>query len=610
MFVFQLLPARRLAALLFASSILTQPGWAEDLVRFSVQGTAAEKLEGDLRNASALLTAVGDEKTGAEDLFAAAQAEYGALVTTLYALGYYSPVVHVLVDGREAATIPPLDAPERVGKVEVTVDPGPKFKFSQASVTPLAPETKLPEDFAAGKTAASGLVREAVQAGIEGWREVGHAKAKVASQDVVADHRANTLAADIRLAPGPRLRFGTLSVTGQQRMRERRILKIAGLPEGEVYSPELLKRSADRLRRTGVFKSVSLTEAETIRSPDLLDISATVVEEKTRRYSIGAEIASFEGIDLSGYWLHRNLMGGGERLKVEAEIANIGAQSSGVDYTLGVSLDRPATFTPDTTLGFTTEVGHLAEEDFSADVATVGVNLSHYVSERLTARVGLEYSYAKVDDFFETYTYKHFALPIGATWDSRDDKLDAKKGYFLDAEIRPFLGYGITDSGVRLKADGRAYVTFGEERPVTLAARGQIGAVLGGATILGTPRDYLFYSGGGGTVRGQPYQALGVDDAAIYGDKIGGMIFAAGSAELRARVTSKIGIVGFADVGYIGSGDVSPASEANEWHAGAGLGLRYATGFGPIRLDVAAPLKGSVDTGDGVQFYIGIGQAF
>ncbi|MBL8561991.1 MAG: outer membrane protein assembly factor [Gemmobacter sp.] len=608
MFVFQLLPARRLAALLFASSILTQPGWAEDLVRFSVQGAAAEKVEDDLRNASALLTAVGDEKTGAEDLFAAAQAEYGALVTTLYALGHYSPVVHVLVDGREAATIPPLDAPNRIGSVVVTVDPGPKFKFSQAKVAPLAPETELPEDFAAGKTAASGLVREAVQAGIEGWREVGHAKAQVASQDVVADHRANTLSADVRLNPGQRLRFGTLSVTGQQRMSERRILKIAGLPEGEVYSPELLKRSADRLRRTGVFKSVSLAEAEQVRAPDLLDISATVVEEKTRRYSIGAEIASFEGLDLSGYWLHRNLLGGGERLKVEAEIGNIGAQSSGVDYVLGVSLDRPATFTPDTTLGLTTEFGHLAEEDFTADVATLGVNLSHYFSERLTARVGLEYSYAKVEDIFDTYTYKHFALPIGATWDSRDDKLDAKKGYYLDGEIRPFLGYGITDSGVRLKADGRAYVTFGETRPVTFAARGQIGAVLGGATILGTPRDYLFYSGGGGTVRGQPYQALGVEIARIYGDKIGGMAFAAGTAEVRARVTSKIGVVGFADVGYVSPFDLG--DEFGEWHAGAGLGLRYATGFGPIRLDIATPIKGSVDTGDGVQFYIGIGQAF
>ena len=603
-----MLPARRLAALLFASSILTQPGWAEDLVRFSVQGGAAEQIEGDLRNASALLTAVGDEKTGAEDIFAAAQAEYGALVTTLYALGYYSPVVHVLVDGREAATIPPLDAPGQVGAVVVTVDPGPKFKFSQAKVAPLAPETELPEDFAVGKTAAYGMIREDVQAGIEGWRDTGHAKADVGSQDVVADHKANTLSADVRLAPGPRLRFGTLSVTGQQRMSERRILKIAGLPEGEVYSPELLKRSADRLRRTGVFKSVSLAEAEGVRAPDLLDITATVVEEKTRRYSIGAEIASFEGLDLSGYWLHRNLLGGGERLKVEAEIGNIGAQSSGVDYVLGVSLDRPATFTPDTTLGFTTEVGHLAEEDFTADVATLGVNLSHFVSERLTARVGLEYSFAKVEDFFDTYTYKHFALPIGATWDSRDDKLDAKKGSYLDGEIRPFLGYGITDSGVRLKADGRAYVTFGEERPVTFAARGQIGAVLGGATILGTPRDYLFYSGGGGTVRGQPYQALGVEIARIYGDKIGGMAFAAGTAEVRARVTSKIGVVGFADVGYVSPFDLG--DEFGEWHAGAGLGLRYATGFGPIRVDIATPVKGSIDTGDGVQFYIGIGQAF
>ena len=41
---------------------------------------------------------------------------------------------------------------------------------------------------------------------------------------------------------------------------------------------------------------------------------------------------------------------------------------------------------------------------------------------------------------------------------------------------------------------------------------------------------------------------------------------------------------------------------------GTGLGLRYDTGFGPIRFDVATPVAG--DTGDGVQIYIGIGQAF
>ena len=601
---FTRLMATSLAGLALATSVQAEDG-IKDRIKFNVTGPNAEALQDDLRASSAVLTARREDRLGAEDLFAAAQGEYGPLLNTLYGLGYYAPVIHVLIDGREAANIPPLDVPARIGSVDVTVDPGPKFKFSKTRVAPITPQTTLPEDFAPGKTAASGVVREAVQTGIEGWRDAGHAKADVADQNVVADHRSNTLAADIGLKPGPRLRFGKLIVTGNERMRERRIHKIAGLPEGEVYSPEELRRSAERLRRSGVFKSVSLTEAEQVRSPDYLDITATLVEEKLRRYSIGAELASFEGLNLTGYWLHRNLLGGGERLKVDAGIANIGAQSSGMDYTIGVTLDRPATLTADTTLSFSTEFAHLDEEDYTAEIMTLGTSFSHYFSETLTAKAGLEYSYAKISDSISEYTYKHIAFPIGVTWDKRDDKLDTKKGFFVDAQLRPFLGFGITDSGAQLKLDSRAYVTFGETRPVTLAGRAQLGMVAG-SDLLATPRDYLFYSGGGGTVRGQPYQSLGVDDASIYGDKIGGMAFAALSGEVRARVTQSIGVVGFFDAGYVGASDFGDG----DWQAGAGLGLRYATGFGPIRLDVAAPVKGSVDTGDGVQIYVGIGQAF
>ncbi|WP_226341101.1 autotransporter assembly complex protein TamA [Gemmobacter serpentinus] len=611
MSVFSLRPFAGVIAVSLAGLAMTTGLQAEDKpedkIRFTVTGPDSDALKSDLRAASAVLAARREDRSSAEDLFAAAQGEYGPLLNTLYGLGYYAPVIHVLIDGREAANIPPLDAPAQVGRIEVTVDPGPKFKFSQTRVAPLAPQTELPEDFAPGKTAASGVVREAVQTGVDGWRDVGHAKAEVADQNVVADHRSNTLAADIGLKPGPKLRFGKLIVKGNERMRERRIHKIAGLPEGEVYDPEDLRRSAERLRRSGVFKSVSLTEAEGIRSPDYLDITATLVEDKLRRYSIGAELASFEGLNLTGYWLHRNLLGGGERLKIDGEIANIGAQSSGIDYTLGVTVDRPATLTPDTTLSFSTEFGHLDEEDFNADIMTLGTSFSHYFSEELTAKAGLEYSYAKISDSISEYTYKHIAFPIGVTWDKRDDKLDAHKGFFVNAELRPFLGFGITDSGAQIKADGRTYVTFGEERPVTLAGRAQFGMVTG-SDLLATPRDYLFYSGGGGTVRGQPYQSLGVDDVSIYGDKIGGMAFAALSGEVRARVTQTIGLVAFADAGYVGATEFGGAN--GEWHAGAGLGLRYATGFGPIRFDVATPIKGSVDTGDGVQIYVGIGQAF
>jgi len=587
-----------------ALAALATPAGALEPVEFTVT-SGPDGLKKDLRNASALLGLQSEGKTAAEDVFSAARAEYGRLVSAAYAAGYYSPVVHVLIDGREAAGIAPLDAPKAIGSVRVTIDPGPAFKFSETRVAPVPAGTEMPEGFAPGKPAESGLVQEAVQTGVDAWRDDGHAKAEVASQDIVADHRSNTLAARVGLQPGPRLRFGKLKIEGEERMRERRIHKIAGLPEGEVFDPDALKRSAERLRRTGVFRSVTLTEDETITSPDFIGITATVVEEKRRRYSIGAEIASLDGMSLTGYWLHRNLMGGGERLKVEGEIDNIGAQNSGVDYGLGVTIDRPATLTPDTTLSFSTKVAHLDEEDYTADIGTLGIGFSQYFSEKLTGRVGLEFTYAKVDDIIASYTYEHLALPIGATWDSRDNKMDAREGYYLDAELRPYLGFGITDSGARLKADGRAYLTFGDKRPITLAARAQVGAIFGG-DLLGTPRDYLFYSGGGGTVRGQPYQSLGIDSKALYGEKIGGMAFAALSAEVRARVTDTIGIVGFADAGYIGATDFGDSY--GDWHAGAGLGLRYNTGFGPIRLDVAAPVAGS--TGDGVQIYVGIGQSF
>jgi len=113
------------------------------------------------------------------------------------------------------------------------------------------------------------------------------------------------------------------------------------------------------------------------------------------------------------------------------------------------------------------------------------------------------------------------------------------------------------------------------------------------------------YSGGGGTVRGQPYQSLGV--TASNGEFTGGQSFAAASVELRASVRENIGVVGFYDAGFVT--EESGFAGESDWHAGAGVGLRYNTGIGPIRVDVATPVTGD-DAGRDYQFYIGIGQAF
>jgi translocation and assembly module TamA len=235
----------------------------------------------------------------------------------------------------------------------------------------------------------------------------------------------------------------------------------------------------------------------------------------------------------------------------------------------------------------------------------LGGGLEHRFSDRLTADAGLQFGFERVTDALGTRNFSSVSLPLGLVWDNRDDPLNATTGIYVSAGLTPFLGFEGTGSGAQVRLDARAFYGIGTENRVVLAGRAQAGGVMG-ADICDTPRDLLFYSGGGGTVRGQPFRSLGAL-ADCGGTEVvsGGQGFAALTAELRARVTDMIGIVAFADAGHVSEGFFTGPSE---WHAGAGLGLRYLTGIGPIRVDVAVPVHGS--TSDGVQLYIGIGQTF
>jgi translocation and assembly module TamA len=597
---------RWLAGPVAGLALAAVPALALDRLDFVTSG-ATDAVGDAIRAASLMHSMQSQGQTDPQDLLAAARADYGRILAALYAKGYYSAVIRITVDGREAAGIPPIDVPSAISAIVVRVDPGPPFRFNSARIAPLAPKTVLPDGFRTGLPAESGLVSQAVDTSILAWREVGHAKAAVQDEQVVADHSTALLDVDLQLQPGPRLRFGPLVVTGEERMRERRIRKIAGLPEGEVFSETELRGAEERLRRTGIFGSVTLTEDEAITSPDLLGITATVIEQKPRRYSFGAEIASLDGMSLTGSWLHRNLLGGGERLELEGSVTNIGSGESGVDYAFGVSLDRPATLTRDTTAGLLLEFAHLDETDYSADTVEFGLAFSHFFSKALTGRAGLSYSYQDGQDPGGKFTYRNLSLPMGLTWDRRDNLRDTTRGFYLDASAMPFAGFDTTGSGVRSTFDGRAYLSLGAPGKLTVAVRAQGGAVHG-SDLLETPRDLLFFSGGGGTVRGQPYRSLGIPVFKGIGPQfeIGGKFFLAGSLEVRAKITERIGVVGFVDAGTVGLDGFTGAFAKS--HVGAGLGLRYDTGLGPIRLDVAAPISGA--TGDGLQIYIGLGQAF
>ncbi len=598
----------RIGLALLALSFSLHAAAALDRLDFRTPG-ADKALVEVLRQASPLLAAQRDKLTEAQDIFAAAQAEYGRLLGALYAEGYYSGVIRVALDGREAADIAPLAAPDRIGTVIVTVEPGPRFLFVQATVAPLADGTRLPDRFAIGRIARSGAMEQAVLAGIDGWRAAGHAKAAASGQEVTADHLAHSISARFALTPGPRLRFGTLTITGNDTVREARIRAIAGFPSGQQFDPAALERAAKRLRATGTFKSVTLVEAETIGPGDTLGVSLTLVEQPPRRLGFGAELASLDGLTLSGFWLHRNLLGGAESLRLEGKVSGIGGAVSGADASFALRFSRPGTPDPDTSAYLTVAVEHEDEVDFNADRGAVTVGFSRALSDRFSAEIGLSFAYERSQDKLGTVNFSTLALPLSVTWDRRDIVLNPTNGSFLKAGLTPFAGFNDAANGAHLTFDGRIYRQLGSGDGLILAARVQGGAVFG-AGLFETPRDYLFYSGGGGTVRGQPYQSLGVvaSCASLGGPgcviDIGGQSFLGLSGEVRAGLGKNLGLVGFADAGFIGQGLFT----TGDWHAGAGLGLRYNTGIGPIRLDVAAPVGGT--TGNGVQVYVGIGQAF
>lgn len=577
--------------------------YAQTDIRIATPG-APDDLRDALLASSLLFQADQQDTADTEELLAAAQADYARLLGVLYSNARYGAVINIRVDGREAAAIPPLAPPNRIGVIEVRVDPGPVYLFSTARAAPLARFTELPEDFAVGRPAGTDVIEETARTAVDAWRAEGHAKAEVADQSIIARHAENRVSASISLAPGPKLDFGTITVSGNEDVRTRRIRTIAGLTEGDTFDPQEIERAVTRLRRTGSFRSVTIEEADTIGPNGTLPLSIGVVEQTPRRFGFGAEYSTVEGVRLSGFWLHRNLLGGAERFRVDGEVAGLGGETGGVDYTLGVRYERPATPRADVDLFSSLVLERLDEPDFVSEGGEFTLGFTRYATDELTVTFGVGYLYSDVIDDFGQETYSLLTLPLGAVYERRNDPLNATDGYFVDLEVTPFYGLSGTSEGARVQLDARGYESFGTDEELTFAARFQLGSLIGPA-LLDSPPFYRFFSGGGGTVRGQDYQSLAIDLGG--GQRSGGRSFVGLSAEVRRDVTESIELVGFADWGYIGAETFPDFS--GDSHAGAGLGVRYNTGIGPIRLDVASPISGDTDASN-FYIYLGIGQAF
>jgi translocation and assembly module TamA len=574
---------------------------------------AAGELDTAIRSASALVADQDKPASGAAGLLAKARGDYRRITGALYGQGHYGGTINILVGGVEASRLPPdADLPDPV-PVRVVVDPGPLFRFGAVSIANRAPpaaeddQVESPEDYglARGEVARSTIVAGAEQRLLEAWRQQGFPKAAIANREVIADHRTTTVDVAITVDPGGPAAIGAVAVTGTTHMDPEFVRIQSGLVPGEEYDPDDLERARKRLSRLEVFRSLRLQAAEDIGPDGMLPYTIVVDERPLHRVGAGASWSSVDGIGVEGFWLHRNLLGRAERLRLDARIAGIGypIETEEFDYMFGGTFTKPGVFTPDTDLVAAISAERTVLPTYVETSASARVGLTHLLSDEIILEGSAAYELAQFDDDFGTRVFSTASLFAGATFDNRDEPLDATEGYFVAATMEPFYEFNRGNLGLRTTAEARTYFGFAEDDRFVLAGRLRAGLVLG-PELADIPPDRLFFAGGGGSVRGYGYRSIGVEGPG--GTVTGGRYLLEASVEARVRFNDEFGGVAFVDGGYVAA-DTFPGLE--DLRLGAGVGLRYYTGLGPLRLDLAFPLNGRA--GDpAYAIYAGIGQAF
>ncbi|MBW6397232.1 autotransporter assembly complex protein TamA [Roseomonas sp. HJA6] len=584
---------------------------------YSVEVTAGDDSDlADLGRAVAQTVTLRERApTDALGLLGRVRSDLPRLQEALRAEGYWGGQVSATIDGL------PLDDPAlparlaaATGPVPVVITLAPRQRYRIGHVTVVAEPSgaaaevrnaALAADLPEGQPARAEAVLAAESAMLDALRAGGHPLATTAGRDITVDHDRQAMDITWRIAPGPRARFATPEVRGQSRTDTGLLRRTAARQlEGRDYSPAAVERARRALVSLGVFDSVRV-EAGTTVGPDGTLPIAFVVSERPLR-ALGGSIA-YEtnfGLAVSVFWEHRNLFGGAERLRLEAEASRISDGSFGnATYRTFATLTQPEIF--ERNIRLISRIGLVKEnlEAYDREAFVASSIAEHPLTERLTLQFGPSFETGRIGRYEELDPYTLVGFLGGLRWDSTNSLLNPSRGIRASVSATPYYSIDDSSSYVRLMATGSTYFDLTGDQGSILALRTAVGSALG-ASFDQITLDKRFYAGGGGSVRGYTYQSIGPRDS---GNRpLGGASLLELSAEWRQRISGPWGAVAFVDAGTV-SEDETPGT--GTLRVGVGAGLRYLTSIGPIRVDVGVPLN--PQQGDPAYgLYVGIGQAF
>lgn len=573
--------------------------------------TGQAELDQALRDSSVLMELRQKAPVGPFGLMARSREDLQRFQTALRSFGYYDGSILMLMDGHtlDDPDLPDILArhPAQPVKVAVSVRLGPLFRLRHVDIQGSVPSQVREElGIHAGEPALAPKVLAAKEKLLQALQDAGYALAKVAEPDAVLDRQAKALDVHFKVDAGPRVELGTIGFKGLEQVEEPFLRRRLLVHPGQLFDPRAIEKAREDLFSLSVFASVRASPSGQLDAQGRLPLTFEIKERKPHSVSANAAYSTDLGGSLSGTWRHYNLLGQAERLSLTAGVSQLGGSSTtGIGYSLAANFLKPDFLLRGQSLQ--ADLGALKQSLISYDEKSISgsLQLSRKFLDYWSYSFGLSGEQARITQEGVTRDYTLLGLPLTLKYDSSDSLLEPTRGLRATAAITPMqpLAGSSTSPFVILQASGSAYLDLADPGRSVLALRGLVGDVEG-AGQFDLPPNKRFYGGGSATVRGFKFQSIGPQ---FRKDRpMGGTNIAAATVEFRQRILDDYGAVAFVDAGQVNAGG-SPFS--GTWRLGTGLGARYYTSFGPIRLDVAMPLN-KLPGGSSFELYIGVGQAF
>lgn len=579
-----------------------------------------EEFEERFKQLSAIENLKGEGDDSFAQLAVRARSDRELLQRLLRIYGYYAADVTQSVSAIDPGAEKAKDEQHQAGKVRFDITPGTRYQLGAidlgklADAGPEAPMLRRSFRMETGDALNSDKIIEERGHLDSALGENGYAFAVVAEPELLVDHHRDEGDLTMPVSPNGQYVFGEITSNRPRFMSSHHLGEIARFDEGDLYRRSM----ADDLRRailaTGIVSSVTVIPRET-KAPQggepgvaAIDVSMTKAPLRTVAGALGYETGEGPRAELS--WEHRNMFPPEGMLRVRG-VAGTKEQLAGVTARRNNFKGRDQVLTLDLT------ANNIERDAYDARSLSLTGNFEKQttllfqkpwvwsVGAALTITDEREGNVNGVQS--PRRTFKIFSLPLRAAYDGSDNLLDPTRGFRAGLRVSPEQSWQSSGNAryARIQFDGSAYQPFGSGK-VVMAGRVRLGSIPG-APIERIAPSRRFYAGGGGSVRGFGYQEIGPRDS--VGDPSGGRALTELSLEARIKTglfDGAMSVVPFVDGGAV---DTETTPRWHDFRVGVGIGVRYATSFGPIRIDVATPLdRRSGESVVGI--YVALGQAF